>query len=91
MKTIILATLLVAPLAMADVLPIRYMQDKITISGNLFIFHDKSGREYRVRTDCDMDKVTTFKTKSKAIREGTRIRIAKDQTCRVTKVKSNLN
>ena len=86
MKTLILATLLVAPLTMADVLPVRHMEDRIAIADETFILLDKSGQEYAVETDCNMDKVTTFKTKSKAIREGTRIRVAKDHTCRVESV-----
>jgi len=86
MKTLVLATLLVAPLTMADVLPVRQLDDRIAIADETFILQDKSGQEYAVKTDCEMDKVTTFKTKSKAIREGTRIRVAKDHTCRVESV-----
>ena len=86
MKTLILATLLVAPVTMADVLPVRHLDSRIAIADETFILLDKSGREYAVKTDCDMDKVTTFKTKSKTIREGTRIRVAKDHTCRVESV-----
>ena len=86
MKTLILATLLVAPVSLADVLPVRHMEDRIAIADETFILLDKSGQEYAVKTDCNMDKVTTFKTKSKAIREGTRIRVAKDHTCRVESV-----
>jgi len=86
MKTLILATLLVAPVSLADVLPVRHMEDRIAIADETFILLDKSGQEYAVKTDCEMDKVTTFKTKSKAIREGTRIRVAKDHTCRVESV-----
>ena len=86
MKTLILATLLVAPVTMADVLPVRHLDSRIAIADETFILLDKSGQEYAVKTDCEMDKVTTFKTKSKAIREGTRIRVAKDHTCRVKSV-----
>ena len=86
MKTLILATLLVAPLTMADILPVRHMEDRIAIADETFILLDRSGQEYAVKTDCEMDKVTTFKTKSKTIREGTRIRVAKDHTCRVESV-----
>ena len=86
MKTLILATLFVAPLTMADVLPVRHLDSRSAIADETFILLDKSGQEYAVKTDCNMDKVTTFKTKSKTIREGTRIRVAKDHTCRVESV-----
>ena len=87
MKTLILATLLVAPVTMADVLPVRHLDSRIAIADETFILLDKSGQEYAVKTDCNMERVTTFKTKSKAIREGTRIRVAKDHTCRVESVR----
>lgn len=86
MKTLILATLLVAPVAMADVLPTRHMQDKVAIVADSFILQDRTGSEYVVKTDCDMKKVTTFKTRAKTIRQGTTVRVAKDQTCRVKSV-----
>lgn len=87
MKTLILATLFVAPLTMADnCLPVRYMEDRIGISAESFVLLDKRGQEYHIKTDCDMDRVTTFKTKSRSIREGTVIRVAKDYTCRVESV-----
>ena len=87
MKYLILATLLVAPVAMADNhLPVRYMEDRITLTEESFVLLDKKGQEYHVKTDCDMDRVTTFKTKSRSIREGTVIRVAKDHTCRVESV-----
>ena len=89
MKTLSLATLFVAPLAMADVLPVRHMEDRIAIVDQTFVLQDRKGSEYQVRTDCDMDRVTTFKTKSRTIREGTVVRVAKDHTCRVESVEKS--
>lgn len=89
MKHLILATLLVAPVAVADSLPTRNLDSKIQITGNTFLLSDKSGQQYAVKTNCDMDNVTTFETKSRAIREGTRIRVAKDHTCRVQSVEKS--
>ena len=86
MKTLILATLLVAPVVMADSLPTRTLDSKIQINGDTFLLSDKTGQQYAVKTNCDMNNVTTFKTKSRTIREGTRIRVAKNHTCRIESV-----
>ena len=89
MKYTILATLLVAPLTMADTLPVRHMEDRVAIVDQTFVLRHKDGSEYQVKTDCNMDRVTTFKTKSRTIREGTVVRVANDHTCRVESVKKS--
>ena len=86
MKTLILATLLVAPVAMADVLPVRNLDNQIRVTPVAFYMMDKQGGEWEVKTDCQVDQVTRFETKSRAIREGTMIRVTDNDYCEVISV-----
>ena len=86
MKTLILATILVAPVALADVLPVRSLDNQIRITPVAFYMMDKQGGEWEVKTDCQVDQVTRFETKSRAIREGTKIRVTDNDYCEVISV-----
>lgn len=86
MKTLILATLLVAPVALADVLPVRQLSNEIRITPVAFYMMDRQGGEWEVKTDCQVDQVTRFETKSRAIREGTTIRVTDNDYCEVISV-----
>jgi len=87
MKTlIILATLLVAPVALADILPVRQLDNFIRVTPVALYMMDKQGGEWEVKTDCQVDEVTRFETKGRAIREGTKIRVADNDYCEVISV-----
>ena len=86
MKYFILATLFVAPVAMADVLPVRSLNNEIRVTPVAFYMMDKQGSEWEVKTDCQVDQVTRFETKSRAIREGTTIRVTDNDYCEVISV-----
>ena len=86
MKTLILATLLVAPVATADVLPVRQLDDQIRVTPGAFYMMDKKGGEWEVKTDCQVDQVTRFETNARTIREGTMIRVTDNDYCEVISV-----
>ena len=86
MKYFILATMLVAPVATADVLPVRSLDTQIRVTPVAFYMMDKKGGEWEVKTDCQVDQVTRFETKSRAIREGTMIRVTDNDYCEVISV-----
>ena len=86
MKTLILATLLVAPVATADVLPVRQLDNHIRVTPVAFYMMDKKGGEWEVKTDCQVDQVTRFETNARTIREGTMIRVTDNDYCEVISV-----
>ena len=86
MKTLILATLLVAPVATADVLPVRQLDTQIRVTPVAFYMMDKKGGEWEVKTDCQVDQVTRFETNARTIREGTMIRVTDNDYCEVISV-----
>ena len=86
MKTLILATLLVAPVATADVLPVRSLDTQIRVTPVAFYMMDKKGGEWEVKTDCQVDQVTRFETNARTIREGTMIRVTDNDYCEVISV-----
>ena len=86
MKTLILATLLVAPVATADVLPVRSLDTQIRVTPVAFYMMDRKGGEWEVKTDCQVDQVTRFETNDRTIREGTMIRVTDNDYCEVISV-----
>ena len=49
MKTLILATILVAPVALADFLPVRSLNNQIRVTPVAFYMMDKQGGEWEVK------------------------------------------
>ena len=86
MKYFILATLLVAPVATADVLPVRQLDNQIRVTPVAFYMMDRKGGEWEVKTDCQVDQVTRFETNARTIREGTMIRVTDNDYCEVISV-----
>ena len=86
MKYLILATLLVAPVATADVLPVRSLDTQIRVTPVAFYMMDRKGGEWEVKTDCQVDQVTRFETNARTIREGTMIRVTDNDYCEVISV-----
>ena len=86
MKSIVLATLLLAPsLAFAQV-PVGILLPVVSIqSDGIVTLKDKRGQRYFVQTDCDVktDDVEEFTVRSRKIKEGTRIKFSEEKTCRV--------
>ena len=86
MKYFILATMLVAPVATADVLPVRSLDNQIRVTPVAFYMMDRKGGEWEVKTDCQVDQVTRFETNARTIREGTMIRVTDNDYCEVISV-----
>jgi len=86
MKSIVLAILLLAPSLVFAQVPVGILLPVVSIqSDGIVTLKDKRGQRYFVQTDCDVktDDVEEFTVRGRKIKEGTRIKLSKEKTCRV--------
>jgi len=87
MKKLILCALLAPSLAFAQV-PVITLLPIVTFSPEIITLKDKAGQEYYVRTDCNIDtsEIEQFKIVSRTLREGSRIKLSRTKSCKVTEI-----
>lgn len=87
MKKLILCALLAPSIAFAQV-PVITLLPIVTFSPDIITLKDKSGQQYFVKTDCDIDtsEIEQFKITGRHLREGSRIKLSRSKSCKVTEI-----